>query len=264
MMIVEVVGVRATTVSNPMVNPRAQAAVVVALCLMLVGCSDVLTGIDRVRGSGEVAVETRSIAEFERVVLAGEGDVLFGAGSDGSVEVETDDNLLTAIKTDVSGDTLTLSTEPGADIDPTNGVTYRLGCPVVTVAVLSGAGAIDLAGCTTADGLQIELSGAGTILAPDLDASTVRVSLGGAGGIVASGRTDRLDVVQSGAGDFDGRDLRADAASAESLGAGTTTLWAVDELYVSVTGVGTVRYYGRPEVSSTITGVGTIEALGPK
>ncbi len=260
----EVVPVRATTGRNRMVNPRAPVAMVVGLCLLLAGCSDLLTEGDRVRGSGEVVVETRSIADFERVVLAGEGDVLFGAGSDGFVEVETDDNLLTAIRADVSGDTLTLSTEPGTDIDPTNGVTYRVGCPIVTAAVLSGAGTIDLAGCTTDDELQIELSGAGTILAPDVEASRVSISLSGAGGIVATGRTDRLDVVQSGAGDFDGRDLRADGASVESLGAGTTTLWAVDELYVSVTGVGTVRYYGRPEVSSTVTGVGTIEALGPK
>ena len=43
-----------------------------------------------------------------------------------------------------------------------------------------------------------------------------------------------------------------------------TTVWATDELFVSLTGVGSVRYYGEPQVSSSVTGVGTIEALGPK
>ena len=255
---------RATTDRNPNVASRRRAAMVVVLGLLVVACSDVLTGSDRVRGSGEVTVEARSIAEFERVVLAGEGGVLFGTGSDGLVEVETDDNLLIHIRTDVSGDTLTISTEPGIDIDPTSDVTYRLGCPVITAVVLSGAGTIDLAGCATRDQLQIELPGAGTIIAPDLDVSTLRASLPGAGNIVATGRTDRLDVVLAGAGDFDGGDLRADTASVESLGVGMTTLWATTELDVSVTGVGTVRYYGEPAVSSTVTGVGTIEALGPK
>jgi len=243
---------------------RRRAAMVVVLGLLVVACSDALTGSDRVRGSGELTLEARSIPEFERVVLAGEGNVVFGTGSDGLVEVETDDNLLTHIRTDVSGDTLTISTEPGIDIDPTGDVIYRLGCPVITAVVLSGAGTIDVAGCVTTDRLQIDLPGAGTIIAPDLDVSALRASLPGAGSIVATGRTDQLDVVLAGAGDFDGGDLRADAASIESLGVGMTTLWATTELYVSVTGVGSVRYYGEPAVSSSVTGVGTIEALGLK
>jgi hypothetical protein len=62
----------------------------------------------------------------------------------------------------------------------------------------------------------------------------------------------------------DDRDLRADTASIESFGAGTTTLWITTDLEVSITGVGGVRFYGEPEMSATITGVGTIEASGPK
>lgn len=250
--------------TNRNVASRRWTAIVVVLGLLLVACSDVLTDGDRVDGSGDVTVESRSIAEFERVVLAGEGRVLFGTGSDGVVEVETDDNLLVHIRTEVSGDTLTISTESGFDIDPTSGVTYRLGCPVITAAVLSGAGTIDLAGCAAGDRLQIELPGAGTIIAPDLDVSTLRASLPGAGSIVATGRTDQLEVVLAGAGDFDGGDLRADTASVESAGVGMTTLWATTELDVSVTGVGAVRYYGEPAVTTTVTGVGTIETLGPK
>jgi hypothetical protein len=237
---------------------------VVVLMLLVVACGDEFAGSDRVRGSGEVTVDARPIAEFERVVLAGEGDVLFGTGSDGLVDVETDDNLLVHIRTDVSGDTLTISTDPGIDIDPSSGVVYRLGCPMITAVVLSGAGTIDLADCATRDRLQIDLPGAGTIIAPDLDVSTMRASLPGAGSIVTTGRTDQLDIVLAGAGDFDGGDLRAVAASAESVGVGKVTLWATTELDVSITGVGTVRYYGEPAVSSTVTGVGTIEALGPK
>ena len=255
---------RAPTDRNRTEAARRRVAMVVLLGLLVVGCSDALTGGDRVRGSGEMLVEARSIAEFERVVLAGEGGVLFGTGADGLVEVETDDNLLIHIRTDVSGDTLTISTDPGIDIDPTSGVTYRLGCPLISAVVLSGAGTIDLAGCATPGQLEIDLPGAGTIIAPDLDVSVLRASLPGAGTIVPSGRTDRLDVVLAGAGAFDGEDLRADAASVESLGVGMTTLWVVSDLYVSVTGAGSVRYYGEPEVRSTVTGVGAVEALGPK
>ncbi len=258
----------ATTISaNPMVAARSLAvAVVAALSLLLAACNDIVleTDNDRVGGSGDMATETRSITEFERIVLAGEGSVLLSTGPDGQVEIETDDNLLTHLRTDVSGDTLTISTEPGIDIDPTSGVTYRLGCPEITAVVLSGAGTIDLATCATPGALAMELPGAGTIVAPDLEVSTLRASLPGAGSIVASGRAGLLEVVLAGAGEFDGRDLRADDASIESSGVGMTTVWATDELFVSLTGVGSVRYYGEPQVSSSVTGVGTIEALGPR
>jgi hypothetical protein len=256
-----------TIATNPKVaTHRLAASVVAALSLLVAACSSIVleTDNDRVGGSGQVTTETRSITEFERIVLAGEGSVLLEAGPDGQIEIETDDNLLTHLRTDVSGDTLTISTEPGTDIEPTSGVTYRLGCPEITAVVLSGAGTIDLATCAATGRLDIELPGAGTILAPDLDASTVRASLPGAGSIVATGRVDLLEVVLAGAGEFDGRDLRADDASVDSLGVGMTTVWATDELFVSLTGVGSVGYYGEPQVSSSVTGVGTIEALGPK
>ncbi len=253
-----------TIATNPIRARHLAAAVVVALSLLAAACSDVFTGSDRVRGSGTVATENRSVADFERLVLAGEGNVVVGVGPEGVIEVETDDNLLTHIRTDVSGDTLTIATETGIDIDPSNGVTYRLGCPEISSVVLSGAGAIDLADCVTTGRLELELPGAGTIVAPDLDVSTLGASLPGAGTIVVAGRADLLDVVLAGAGDFDGRDLRAGTASVESSGVGLTTVWAADELFVSVTGVGSIRYYGQPEVSSSVTGVGTLEALGPK
>ena len=143
---------RAMTEGKPNVDSR-RAAMVVVLGLLVVACSDVRTGSDRVRGSGEVTVEARSIAEFERVVLAGEGDVLFGTGSDGLVDVETDDNLLIHIRTDVSGDTLTISTEPGIVPSASSsarttgstaaGVQGAIGTGVPDGSVIAAVGAVD-------------------------------------------------------------------------------------------------------------------------
>ena len=150
-----------TTATNPKVaTHRLAPAVVATLFLFSAACSSIVleTDNDRVGGSGDVTTETRSITEFERIVLAGEGTVVLEAGPDGQVEVETDDNLLTHLRTDVSGDTLTISTEPGTDIDPTSGVTYRLGCPEITAVVLSGAGTIDLASCATTGRLRLGAS----------------------------------------------------------------------------------------------------------
>jgi hypothetical protein len=196
--------------------------------------------------------------------LSGEGEVRFDAGTEGQIEIETDDNLLTYIQTVVSGSTLTISTERDVDIDPTNGVTYRLGCPKLASVRLSGSGSVYLASCTSKAEVELELSGAGSIVAPLLDASTVRVSLPGAGSIEAAGTTTLLDIAISGAGGFDGSDLSAAEATVRSTGVGTATVWVSDTLDLELSGVGSVRYYGEPVVTSRVTGVGAVESLGGK
>ncbi|MDH3731794.1 MAG: DUF2807 domain-containing protein [Acidimicrobiia bacterium] len=231
--------------------------------LLGAACGDITTS-DAERGSGEQSTDTRSVGAFERVVLAGEGQVLFATGPDGFIEIVTDDNLVEFIETDVSGSTLTISTEQNVDIDPTADVIYRLGCPELTEVVLTGAGSIDLAGCATTAELELELTGAGSIMAKDLNVSRVHASVPGVGSIVASGTTDRLDVVLAGAGDFEGADLQATDADVESLGVGQVTVWATDNLDIELLGVGQVRYYGQPAVEETIAGVGRVESLGPK
>ncbi len=219
---------------------------------------------DQIEGSGQVISKSRSIEDFNAIVLAGEGRVLFAEGTDGRIEIQTDDNLLDRIETKVSGSTLTISTQSGIDIDPTDGVVYRLGCPELTGVVLSGAGLIDLAQCATANELKLEMAGAGTISAPSLATSALDVSLPGAGRIVVSGRTDRLEVVLAGAGSFDGADLVATVAIVDSAGVGVVTVWATDTLDLSLAGVGTIRYYGEPTVTQSVPGVGSIEALGSR
>ena len=237
---------------------------VVSLAACTVGISDRDSNGDRVEGSGEVQVETRSIAEFQGIVLAGEGEVVLGRTSDGQIEIETDGNLLTHIEVEVSDDILTISTESGVDIDPTDGVVYRLGCPALTGATLTGAGTIDLQTCTTTDELALELAGAGTIVAPDVDVAGLRVALPGAGRIEVAGRADRLDVVLAGAAAFDGVDLRAADGTVDSSGVGLASLWVTDTLDLRLGGVGSIEYYGEPDVSQDVTGIGSVEARGAK
>lgn len=235
-----------------------------AVSALAVACDGSTLVGDRVRGSGDVAVETRTIADFDRVVHAGEGAVLLDAGPESRIEIETDDNLLDHIETEVSDRTLTIRTERDVDIDPSDGVTYRLPCPPISGVTLAGAGTIDLAGCATSGRLELTLSGAGTVSAPGLDVSELRVSLPGAGSVELDGHADRIDLQLSGAGDVEAVDLRAVEANVDSTGAVSASLWATDRLELRLTGAGSVRYHGEPSVTSTVTGVGRIEALGPR
>ena len=250
-----------------LIRDRRSALMVGALItalLLTAGCSFETGDGERVRGSGEVITDTRPLDEFARIDLAGEGAVLFDEGTDGQIEIDIDDNLVDLIETEVSDGALTITTEPGNDIDPSEPVTYRLGCPEVVEIIISGAGSVDLAGCATSSILSLELSGAGTIVAPDLRVKQVLASLSGAGTIVAGGTAYQLDVAAAGAGAFEGSNLQTNAVAVDASGVADVTVWAADELTMDVSGSGTVRYWGEPNVGETTTGVGSVKPLGPR
>lgn len=244
---------------------RRSAAPFVALAaLVAAGCSFEARDGDRIRGSGDIVTDVRPLDDFTRIELAGEGAVVFDEGGDGQIEIDIDDNLLDLIETEVSNETLTITTEPGHDLDPSERITYRLGCPDVTRVVIAGAGSIDLAGCATASELELELGGAGTIVATELRIEQVAATLAGAGTIVLGGDADDLGVTASGAGAIEGSNLRSGRVVVDASGVADVTVWAVENLTADVSGTGTVRYWGDPVVDETTSGIGSVTPLGPR
>jgi hypothetical protein len=241
------------------ISRRIIVGVGVVLALVA-ACSDD-DGGGRVTGSGNVVTETRDVESYEKVIFTSEGRVVHGAAPDGTIEIETDDNLLEVIETSVSGSTLTIGTRSGVDIDPSTAPVFRLGCPQLSRASLSGAGIIDLAECTADGSVELDMSGTGQIIATQIDSDDVRVSVSGTGDIEAGGRADDLGVDLSGLGEFRGEGLESRHVQIDLSGVGTATVWATDTLDVDISGDGVVRYLGSPQVSQTITGVGTVDSL---
>src|SRR4030095_1169108 len=66
--------------------------------------------IGSVRGSGNVAIETRDIQDFKAIDVSGVFVVELVAQKDFSVQVEADDNVLEYIKTEVNDGVLEIST----------------------------------------------------------------------------------------------------------------------------------------------------------
>lgn len=226
------------------------------------GVIDLDVDTDRVEGNGSITTEQRQVSEFERVSLAGEGRVVIERGAP-ALSIETDENLLMHIDSAVSGDTLEIKTDNGIDLDPSDGITYRIATDRLVGVALSGAGDIDT-GDWEADDFTIELSGAGDIDVSSLVAGDVDVTISGVGQVTITGTADSLTVSMPGAGSFEGGDLETRAVAVTATGAGSATLWATETLDANLTGVGSIDYFGRPTVNQTVTGVGTITSRGEK
>jgi hypothetical protein len=243
----------------PLIGLLGVAALITTACDEI----SIRTDSDQVSGSGTVISETREVSGFDRIVLAGEGRVIVTRASDESLVIETDDNLLRHIESDVQGNKLTLTTESGVDIDPSDTVVYRIGAERLNGIDLLGAGTFELEEWDV-DRFDILLAGAGDIRIGHLTTDHLDVTLGGAGSIEVAGHANRQTVNLPGVGNFAAGSLHSDEATVRATGAATATLWVSDALDVAATGVGSIKYYGEPDIDRQVAGLASIESLGTR
>ncbi|MCL4275928.1 MAG: DUF2807 domain-containing protein [Anaerolineales bacterium] len=216
-------------------------------------------------GSGNVIIETRNIAEFNAIEVDYPAQVTVTQGSQVSVKVEAEDNVLPGLKTEVRNGQLRIFYEAGdgKHVNARKMVKVSIVVAELTDVEFDSAGELIVEGITT-DRLEVSLSGAGNLRLVDITAKDLSVNLSGAGSMSASGAADDLDLNISGFGSFNGGDLHTQIASVTLSGAGSATIWTDDELDATISGAGSINYYGSPAVNRKISGVGNVRKSGDK
>ncbi len=201
-----------------------------AMAVLLASCS-------YTAGSGTVRTESRDVHGFSSVQLAGTGEATILQTGSESLTIEAEENLLPLLTSDVSGGVLTLGTKPGASINPTRPITYR-----VSMKDLSG----------------LSLSGSATASAAQARTGSLLVQISGSGTITADGTADAQEVKITGSGEYRGAKLASRTATVQISGSGNADIAVSDLLDVQVSGSGTLRYSGNPQVTQSVAGSGKI------
>jgi hypothetical protein len=214
-------------------------------------------------GSGTIVSEERSVNDFDSVFVRGEGTVYLSQGEEVSVVVETDDNLINRVYTEVRGRTLELryaSGPLGTHLRPTEGYNYHITVVELENVKIEGSAEVFADG-VVAEQLELELTGSGQIDMDDLSADEVWVDITGSGEITLSGEAETQKISLLGSGTFDGHDFEGKYVEVSSKGSGKVMVWATVDLDVSLSEEGELRYYGDvvPDVSN---GSGEVLTLG--
>jgi hypothetical protein len=222
------------------------------------------SGIRTIKGSGNVVTEERDVSGFDSVALLGFGRVIVTQGDEESLTVETDDNLMQYIETQVRGGTLELGfTEDDILLRPSDSIIFRLSVIDLTALDASGAGKFEIDELD-ADRLEVTLNGAGDIKIDSLSATDLVVTVNGAGQVELAGQVKTQEISLNGLGNYVATDLESQTATVRVPGAGSVVIWVLDTLDVTINGAGSVEYYGSPAVTQDIGGVGKLTSRGDK
>lgn len=132
-------------------------------------------------------------------------------------------------------------------------IRYTLTVKELRRLVVAGLGRVDVGSLAT-ERLAICLAGAGDITVGGLTAEYLEVELSGAGMVQVAGRVSRQEVNIHGAGTYEARKLESQQACVDVTGAGSATVWAVDDLDIEIKGLGSVEHRGKPKVHKRVLG----------
>ena len=229
--------------------------------LILLVASVCFVSCESISGNGNVKDETRALSKINTIKTSGSIDIEISNGSDYSLTVQNDENLIPYVVTEVDGGKLNIHYKDGYSI-MNDHAKVIVTVPSIDRIITSGSGDITTSGTVKTDNtLELSTSGSGDIKA-NLNASSVKVSGSGSGDIQLSGMTKDFDCRMSGSGDIDCGNLKSENAVIKVSGSSDVHVFASVSLKVNVSGSGDVHYAGNPANPEIhITGSGTVEAV---
>ncbi len=219
----------------------------------------------RVQGAGEIVSETRNLAPFESIWLAGHFKVRVRQEGREGVTLQADRNLLPLIETQVTGSgsdrVLEVGIKPGYSWSGLPAPELLVDVKTLRGLTLAGSGDVRI-DALRSERFDLTLSGSGDVVLAGMQVARMGVRVSGSGDVAASGKAESLTIAVAGSGDVKAAELQADEVRVSVAGSGDAQVHALRHLKVSVAGSGDVRYKGSPQVESSIAGSGSVRRMG--
>lgn len=201
---------------------------------------------NQVRGNGNVQTENFNITQDFDGVTAGNGwDVYLEKGSEVSVVVEADENIIELADIYVKGSTLKIYSEHNIRSATSKKVfvTYvgnlqsikaSSGADIVTKEVLKG------------EDLSLNVSSGGSIKAEAI-VRNIDTDVSSGGSIRLAGSSEKLNADVSSGGVINAKELRAKYANASASSGGNIDIRVTDKLRARASSGGDIDYWGNPK-----------------
>ena len=210
-----------------------------------------------IKGEGPITSKTLNHDGFTAVAISTSGELHLSQGDTYSVKVESHQNIIDNLETEVSGGTLKIGFDkPASSIE-----SLKFFVTLPSLSGVSLAGSADVTGDSPFTGLEnvdLEIAGSGNVRL-NLEAKAVDISIAGSGDIELEGTADGIEANIKGSGSVKAGSLSVRTAEVNIAGSGDCTIDATEQLEVNIAGSGNVYYLQSPEVERSIAGSGSVE-----
>lgn len=218
-------------------------------------------GGKRVAGNGVMSAQQRSVGDFNGVDVSGPLKVFISQGSELSVKVEGDENLLEYIEVDNHGDDLEIRTRRGYNLRSRTGLKVYVTAPSFDKLAVTGSGELKtLSKISNNKNMDVNVTGSGDMIV-NIDAPSINTNITGSGNIRINGGTRNFSTEVTGSGEVHAFDLLSESTDVEISGSGDVEVFASKQLKISISGSGDVKYKGNPSVSQSINGAGNVRKI---
>lgn len=211
-------------------------------------------GID---GSGNVITEKRNInQEFTKITASTGVNVIVEQGSPTEVEVETDDNLIEYVVTEVENGTLKVKIEGNINLMTTINVRVK----TKSISNLESSSGSSITSKNILNGTSIALkSSSGSEIDVELEYENVNCESTSGSDLKVSGKTLRLETKSSSGSEINASNLAANEVYAQSTSGSTTTVKPIVKLSAKASSGSSIDYVQEPKnVSKEETSGGSV------
>ena len=215
----------------------------------------------KIKGNGNVTTITRTVSDYNKIGASGSFDITLEAGTEGTLTIKAEENVLEYLITEVEGENLKIKWKKGITIKTAKKILITIPFEDIEEVALAGSGDIISTDVVEADTFKIALAGAGDVDLR-LNVSSLKVAISGSGDVDLTGTATNLDCALSGSGGVDADALITDKASIRIVGSGDVSVHVNEELDVKVSGSGDVSYKGNPKKNtSKVSGSGSVRSI---
>lgn len=225
-----------------------------SVSLMLFSSCDIVC----LEGKGSLKSEKRDIRQFNGIRLKVPAQLIVEQSDTLELLIEAQDNIIRAISTTVSDETLNIETKEC--IGTNDGITIHIKVPEIKKLIISGYGNISSSGKIKGEHLELGINGSGFIDA-NVDLKSIYGGIRGSGGINLKGNADEQYIKLSGSGNYKAIELATVRTDADINGSGEISLYVLEKLKANVNGSGNIRYKGSPKTSIKISGSGSVNKV---
>jgi len=225
-----------------------KTAIKVFSLLLIIGLTSCKSDINfgkGIDGSGNIITEKRNVNQkFTKISTSSGVNVILEQGSPTMVEVETDDNLIEHVVTEVENGTLVVKIQ--GNISMMTSINVRI--KTETISSLESTSGSSIKSKNTINGSSIALkSSSGSEIKVDLEYESVSCESSSGSEIKASGKTLRLETKSSSGSEIDARNLAANEVYAQSTSGSSTIVNPIVKLDGKASSGSSIDYIKEPK-----------------